>query len=410
MMSLWQKDNLTLPRYDGQSTVNLISTLLMQFGVQAMPLRPLEQELLPTGLFVGVKHVVFVVVDALGYHQLAQYIDSGSMPHVQNLIKRVNQGAGAFFPLTTVFPSTTAAALTSLYTGLVPAKHGLLSYAVYLPEIGDVADLVFSRLYSGAKIDSFKPFLQQPSVFERLSDVGVMSLSISDKAFQGSLLSAVHHRGSVFQGYRFSSSIPTLVARSLQVSSEQSFTTIYWPGVDSCAHKYGPQSEECEDEAYMVDSIIGRVIQKLGAVKGSLDDFLFVLTADHGQVLIDEAQSLELNAEPDLLSMLRILPSGERRSLYLYPKAGEEKAVRQWAEDRGALVFSRQEAFESGLLGEEPISPLFAERIGELIVFPPGTAQWIYDPGNSRPVHYFKGAHGGLHADEMFVPCLMIRL
>lgn len=409
-MSLWQKNNPTLPRYDGHSTVNLVSTLLMQFGVQATPNRPLGQELLPADLFVGVKHVVFVVVDALGYHQLEQYIDSGSMPHVQNLIKRINQGAGAFFPLTTVFPSTTAAALTSLYTGLVPAKHGLLSYAVYLQEFGDVADLVFSRLYSGDKIANFEPFLQQPSVFERLSDVGVMSLSISDKAFQGSLLSAVHHRGSVFQGYRFTSSIPTLISRSLQASSEPSFTVIYWPGVDSSAHKYGPHSEECEDEAFMVDSIIGRVIQKLGAAKGSLDDFLFVLTADHGQVPIDETNSLELNAEPDLLSMLRIPPSGERRSLYLYPKAGKEKAVRQWAEDRGAMVFSRQEAFDGGLFGEESISPILAERIGELIVFPPGTAQWIYDPGNSRPVHYFKGAHGGLHPDEMVVPCLMSRL
>ncbi len=402
-------ESFTLPRYDGYSTVNLTSTLLQIFGAQTLPSSPLHIGLVPDGVLDGVKNVVYLVVDALGYRQLKSYVSSGAMPNVEQFIKKASGGAGAFFPLTTVFPSTTAAALTSIYTGLIPLSHGLLSYSVYLPEINDVADLVFSRYFSdGAKIKNYDSFLHERSAFQLLSEVGVRSVSVSDKAFQGSLLSAVHHRGSTFAGYSFPSTIPTLVSNEFHIH-DRNFVTIYWPGVDSCAHKYGPMSDECKDEAYVVDTILGRIVDKLKMIKGSLDDTLFVLTADHGQVLNDESHALQLNSYPELLSMLRVPPSGERRSLYLYPKEGYEEAVIRFAEEKGARVMSREEALKSGLYGSGPAKPSHLERIGELIVLPPGTAQWIYDPENGHPVRFFKGAHGGVHSDEMIVPCLLVR-
>ncbi len=311
-----------VPRYDGFSTVNLVSSLLKHYGVRELPSPVLDSSILKTGLFDGVKNVVFVIVDALGYNQLRHYMSSGAMPNMERFVKNAEDGNGLFQPLTTVFPSTTAAALTAIYTGAIPTKHGLSSFSAYIPEIEDVANLVFSYSFSdGKKIENFHPFLQQPSISQFLSDMNITSTSITDKSFKGSLLSAVHHRASVFSGYSFPSTIPTLAVDALR-ANEQNFISVYWPGLDACAHKYGPFSKETEDEAHAVDATFNRIVQQLKDTKGGMDDTLFVLTADHGQVLNDEDQSLNLNSHPELLSKLRLPPAGERRSFVSLSEKG----------------------------------------------------------------------------------------
>lgn len=78
-------------------------------------------------------------------------------------------------------------------------------------------------------------------------------------------------------------------------------------------------------------------MQQLKDTKGGMDDTLFVLTADHGQVLNDEDQSLNLNSHPELLSKLRLPPAGERRSFVSLSEKGGEQAVREWAQEKGQL-------------------------------------------------------------------------
>ncbi|WP_167751299.1 alkaline phosphatase family protein [Lentibacillus salicampi] len=132
-----------------------------------------------------------------------------------------------FSPLTTVFPSTTAAALTAIYTGSIPAKHGLTSFSAHIPDLKDVANLVFSYGFSdGRQIADFDPFLNKLAASQYLAEKGVHSTSITDRNFKGSLLSAVHHRGSAFSGYHFTSTIATLAADALR-ENERNFITIY---------------------------------------------------------------------------------------------------------------------------------------------------------------------------------------
>ena len=120
-----------------------------------------------------------------------------------------------------------------IYTGSIPAKHGLTSFSAYIPEIEDVANLVFSYgFFDGRQIDDFDPFLNQPTASQHLWDKDVHSISITDKNFKGSLLSTVHHRGSTFSGYHFTSTIPTLAADALR-ENEKNFITVYRPGLDA---------------------------------------------------------------------------------------------------------------------------------------------------------------------------------
>ena len=77
----------------------------------------------------GASQIVLLVIDGLGAEQLRER---------RNLAPMLAGGAGT--PITSVAPSTTACALTTLVTGRVPAEHGVVGYRVALD--GDVMNVL----------------------------------------------------------------------------------------------------------------------------------------------------------------------------------------------------------------------------------------------------------------------------
>ena len=67
----------------------------------------------------GARQVVLLVVDGLGWHQLRQRL---------SVCPTLASMSGA--SITTIAPTTTVAALTSITTGLAPGEHGLVGYRV----------------------------------------------------------------------------------------------------------------------------------------------------------------------------------------------------------------------------------------------------------------------------------------
>ncbi|MBV9039716.1 MAG: alkaline phosphatase family protein, partial [Acidimicrobiia bacterium] len=65
------------------------------------------------------RQVVLLTLDGLGFEQLS------ARPHLAPTLCSMTGG-----PITTVAPSTTATALTSLTTGEPPARHGVVGYRV----------------------------------------------------------------------------------------------------------------------------------------------------------------------------------------------------------------------------------------------------------------------------------------
>src|SRR3954470_12714379 len=97
-----------LPDYTGAGLINLIASCATSRGGRvAHPCL----EALPAAQLAGARNVVLVVIDGLGYHYLA------------------GKGAGSALSghlagsMTSVFPSTTASAITTTFTGLAPAEH-----------------------------------------------------------------------------------------------------------------------------------------------------------------------------------------------------------------------------------------------------------------------------------------------
>ena len=71
------------------------------------------------GEVLGSRRILLLVLDGLGWEQLRSR--SAAAPNLAAL-------AGG--PITTVAPSTTAAALTSISTGVAPGLHGVVGYRI----------------------------------------------------------------------------------------------------------------------------------------------------------------------------------------------------------------------------------------------------------------------------------------
>ena len=89
-----------------------------------------------------------------------------------------------FSPLTSITPSTTSSALTTLWTGAYPAEHGILGYEVWLREYGVIANMILHSAFTflgdvgGLQRAGFDPltFLPVPTLGPHLLDNGIQSL------------------------------------------------------------------------------------------------------------------------------------------------------------------------------------------------------------------------------------------
>ncbi len=114
------------PNYDGRSVVNVAASIVKIFGAK-ISTAPLDAAILDK-FTRDIKRVVLVIIDGLAYRRLLDILDANPQNGFHSLLR----GNTEFVPLTSVFPSTTVAALTSLWTGFTPAEHGALGYTMLL--------------------------------------------------------------------------------------------------------------------------------------------------------------------------------------------------------------------------------------------------------------------------------------
>jgi hypothetical protein len=125
------------PAYAGGSILNLPASICRLLGVPDLGSMPLIDEI-SSQLGLGpVRRVIVLLVDALSLHRFRRWIAAGSLPLWDRLIQD-----GSLAPLTSIVPSTTSAALTSLLTGLSSAMHGIAGYELWLKEYGVVANMI----------------------------------------------------------------------------------------------------------------------------------------------------------------------------------------------------------------------------------------------------------------------------
>ena len=421
-------ESFVRPDFVGRGLANVAPTVLQLLApraAEALQLGPLDESVLPHDMRTGVKTVVLVVADGLGHLQLQREIEAGNASNIGGLIARAADGDAcvSYSSITSVFPSTTVAALGSVNSGVTPSEHGLLSYTLYLPELDTVAEMIrwgpLNRRISFADPEfglSPEEFFWAQTTYARLQAAGVeRTFAVNPNGFSGTALTRMLHQDASYAGYVATSSLGPIVARIVQQSTEPTYVYAYWPTVDTIAHVIGPLTPEHSAEVAALDFQFGRLLSTLAL----RDDTLVMLTADHGHIDTVPDEAISFADHPDLLGMLRATPAGERRAVYLYTRPGAEADVLAYSRERlrdVAAAMSREQAATAGIFGPGALSERAAGRIGDVLLFPRGNLQLVApppeNPDGTPPAKgpVFRGLHGGLTPDEALVPLLAVRL
>lgn len=326
------------------------------------------------------RQIVLLVIDGLGYEQLLDHYHLA--PHLRSM-------SGG--PITTIAPSTTASALTSLVTGSSPAEHGIVGYRM------DMGTEVMNTLRWWSEKRDLRKIYPPESVQPIPPFVGMSIPVVSRADLEVSAFTSAHLRGSRPMGWRTSSSI-VAQCRELVVAGEQ-FVYAYYDGIDKIAHERGFGSYY-EAEIAATDWLVGALLERLPA------GTTLAITADHGQVQVANNE-IRLPIEVDRLLHHQ---SGEGRFRWLHAKRGLADELLQTCRElfgTFAWVMSREEVVQEAWLGPSRggrMSEIVQRRLGDVALVP-FTNTTFHDPLDAGPFSLIC-RHGSLTRAEMLVPFL----
>lgn len=336
--------------------------------------------------------VVLLIIDGLGDGFLARHGSGSTL-----LAHRVR-------PMSSVFPSTTASAVTLLHTGLSPAEHGLNGWFIHDRRFGGVIAPLPLLQRGNGPVDAFRltsRLFPYDSMF-RGAQRPVTVLSPADLAL--SRFSRHHSRGARILPYKGLDELgPAILQAAAVLQGVGGLVHAYYPVFDAISHAYGAHSSQAL-------SVFARIDTLFGALSVALRDSGAVLlaTADHG--FIDAPPEKVVSIEPGsaVAQMLAAPLFGERRAAFCALRKGAEGEFDAWAatELQGkAVALPGKAVLESGLLGPGKPNRRLRERVGDRVLLM--ERGWtLVDTVEGEKPHAMIGVHGGLSADEMWVPLI----
>jgi hypothetical protein len=351
-----------------------------------------------------VDRVVLVLLDAFGWRFFARHADA------HPLLRRF-VADGTVAKLTSQFPSTTTAHVTTLHTGRPVADHGLYEWNLYDPTLDAlVTPLLFAFAGDGRR-DTLRIVRADPramyprdTLYRRLSDHGVRCLAFQPASFAPSTYDGVLLDGADLRPYGNLDEAFDTLAQSLAAAPAPAYAYVYIDTVDAIGHHHGPSSAVFDAEATRCLDAIDRALATLPA------GTLLLLAADHGQIDVDPGRTRFVNELwPGIRGHLRhdrrarpLAPAGSARDLFLHTAPGARDHVIAVLRDllgELAEVHATADLVAEGLFGPAPPGPRLRERIGDVCVLPAaGETVWWRERG--RFDMRFRGHHGGLTPDE----------
>jgi predicted AlkP superfamily pyrophosphatase or phosphodiesterase len=364
--------------------------------------------------------LVFFLIDSFGWRFLERYQD---FPFLRQIAAE-----GSITPLTAQFPSTTAAHVTCIHTGLPVGQSGVYEWQYYEPQLDAlIAPLLFS--FAGTKnqgtlkttkIDPQKLYPTQ-TIYQELQPLGITSFIFQHESITTySIYSNILLNGATVIPYKTLSEALVNLQNLLVQQKSKSYFFLYFGTIDSICHDYGPNSPQLEAEIDTLLTMLDRLfLQKL---KGQLANTLFIMTADHGQIEVDPHTTIYLNLDPQFSGFHKYLkhnqkgrplvPGGSARDMFLYIKDEMLDDAQEFLAKRltgKAEVHKVQTLIEQEFFGPLPVSAMFLSRVGNLVILPhPNETVWWYERGKFEQKFY--GHHGGLTHQEMDIPLILYNL
>jgi hypothetical protein len=405
------------PCYGENCISNIPGTVLDLFGVKHdRPKLPVD-----VASVIGeaeADKVVLFVLDGFGFNQFLRCYED------HEFLRRLADRSRVF-PLTSIFPSQTTNALTTLNTGLTPQEHGLFEYYIYLKEVDSIVNtLRFEPLGSNRRNEllerGFKPSIlfTGKTVQNSLKEAGVESFTHIYASYAYSHYSTLLFADSTFIPSLKSSDLIVTLKKKLEQTKGPAYFFVHLSNLDTIAHEYGPNSYEYSAELSAISYLLNKeLIQKIDVETAK--QTLLLMTSDHGEVTIVPEDTTYLNGFNDVIGNLEqgrtgktILPTGSARDVFLHVKEEKLSETKELLTDKiggKAKVVEIEEALDKGLFGRGEVASEFLDRAGNLLILPYGNETvWFEHFPDIRynPV----GQHGGLNEEEMLVPLAVTKL
>lgn len=376
---------MKMPDYS-RSTLSITASLLKFWGVKPdYPTLPEIDRALNDG---NIRTVIVILFDGMGENLLRR-----KLPNDAFLVK--NDACA----ISAVFPSTTTAATTSLWTGLSPVEHGWLGWSLYFKEAGRTVDAFTNRdSFSGEAyraLNLAETYMPLTMIYDRLKGRVETHAVFPFRSYATHGADLPHVACDTGDAARIISSLAREPGRKL--------ITYYDGEPDHTMHEKGVESEETLRHFKRINKTAEELVKSLP------DDALLIVTADHG--LVDVTGEVNLNALPALMECLEMLPSVERRAASFFVKSNKKAQFeREFKAACGDdfVLYTHDEVFEKHLLGLGKPHPKADDFIGDYLAVATGTRYFGFSTPASREFHLI-GQHAGLTDDEMTVPVILAR-
>ncbi|MBN9430487.1 MAG: alkaline phosphatase family protein [Burkholderiales bacterium] len=384
------------------SIVNLAAALALRCGAPAGAAALADPRI--RDAIAAARSIVLVVLDGFGERQLHDHAAGGALADCR------------LATLSSVFPSSTAPAMTSFASALLPAVHGNPGWFVW----SQAQQCIVRSLPLDVRGDPAMP-VEAGSLWSwpawptasKLPCFAWLPAEIAESRY-----SRFAYDGATRIGYRRLDDIGGALAEVLQASPAGAFAQIYLPQFDAVSHEFGCRSPQAARVASDFDRWFERLAHRLREF-----DVLLLATADHGFIDVEPDDQYQLADYPALAACLSRPLTGEPRVPFCQVRAGREdeftESVAQ-AFDGAFDVYASEALLAAGWFGLPPaeLDPGahreagaaltrqgLHERLGTHLLVPRAPVV-LLDQVDGERAPAFIGMHGGISDDEMRVPLM----
>lgn len=396
------------PLYDNYSFSRIPDTihkLLTGKGDKTLPEDALG------GSFDKFDCAILFLIDGFGWEFFEGY--SSKYPFLERFVKE-----GVASKISSEFPSTTAAHITTINTGKEVGETGIYEWFYYEPLVDRmIAPLLFSYagdhesgtlLHDGYKAQEIFPF---ETIYQKLAKKGCKSIVMQQEGIAHSPYSKALLFGADIIAFKhFSQALDTLVDLCKKRFEAPTYIFVYLGDIDAMGHRHGITSPQFSDAVdFCWNTIESRFWQKMSP---SPNKTAVMFTADHGMTPVNPKTTVLLNKVcpglPKLIKKNRngqlLVPAGSCRDFFLHiEEDGVEEAQTLLEEQLNGVadVVAVRDLLSQNFFGSKIASKRLKDRIGNLVVLPyqGESVFWRFEKHHLEQ-HFF-AAHGGLTPDEM---------
>lgn len=379
-----------LPNYKDGGIVNLMSSI--ELALKGNPrYRPLK--ILPSSKLSKSKNIVLLIIDGLGYEYLRK--------HRQDTIfnkHKINK-------IISVFPATTATAITTVFTGVAPQQHAITGWYMYLKELGIISVILpFVQKDTNTPLERrIRPnkIFNQKSFFEKIK---AKSFVVTDKnLYNSSYTHAYNKKAKVVSYNKRLSDYFKQIEKIIKSNNCKKYICAYWHKFDGLCHKYGVNSKQTLEHFKKINTELTKFLE-------SIKDATIIITADHGFTDTTKSRVINLADHPKLKETLMFPVCGEARFVYCYVRPSRTKDFENYIKEHFkniCCLYKNEELIKKNYFGLFKPNEKLLSRIGDYTLIMKDN-YIIKNLAEGEKLHFDRGNHGGVSKEEMFVPLVII--